>query len=128
MFTYDDEQFFSLNTLVVVNLKQTEKRFYIKFILAVMNSKLMNYYYTTVYKSTKKVFSEIQANTVGLLPIPTIDKNNQKPLITLVDTIIKLKKEGKDTAELEAQIDAMVYELYGLTDEEVKVVERENNV
>ena len=44
IFTYDDEQFYALNTIVVVNMKDKDPD--LKFILALMNSKLMNYVYS----------------------------------------------------------------------------------
>jgi hypothetical protein len=40
-----------------------------------------------------------------------------------VDQIIDLKKQGAATIDLEAQIDQMVYQLYGLSDEEIAIVE-----
>jgi hypothetical protein len=40
-----------------------------------------------------------------------------------VDQIMELKKEGKDTSDLEAQIDQMVYDLYELTEEEREIVD-----
>ena len=50
---------------------------------------------------------------------------NKKPFEKLVDNINKLKSEGKDTTALEQQIDNMVYKLYELTYEEVKVIDPE---
>jgi len=50
---------------------------------------------------------------------------NQQPFITLVDNILaaKQKDSNADTSALERQIDEMVYELYGLTPEEIAIVE-----
>ena len=50
---------------------------------------------------------------------------NQQPFITLVDKILaaKQKDPNADTSALERQIDEMVYELYGLTPEEIAIVE-----
>ena len=55
--------------------------------------------------------------------IPNSDIKDQIPLIELVDNIISLKQQSQDTTELEKKIDEMVYELYGLTGEEIKIVE-----
>jgi adenine-specific DNA-methyltransferase len=83
----------------------------------------MNYIYINKFKSTKTVFSEIQARSVGELPIRFSDNTNAA--IKIVDAILGDKREdiNADTTALEAQIDKMVYELYGLTDEEIKIVE-----
>ncbi|MFP4529586.1 MAG: Eco57I restriction-modification methylase domain-containing protein, partial [Candidatus Kapaibacterium sp.] len=69
--TYDDDQFFALNTLIVLTMKS--KGISLKYVLGLINSKLLNYYYFTYLKSTKKIFSEIQARQMGQLPIPKID-------------------------------------------------------
>ena len=57
------------------------------------------------------------------IPIKQITPKEQKPFIKLVDKILEQKKIGKDTSELENKIDAMVYRLYELTDDEIKIVE-----
>ena len=41
----------------------------------------------------------------------------------LVDKILTAKEQNQDTAELEKQIDVLVYQLYGLTEEDIKIVE-----
>ena len=59
------------------------------------------------------------------VPIVEVSKTEQKSIITLVDKILSLKKSDPraDTSALEAEIDRMVYELYSLTPEEIKIVE-----
>jgi type I restriction-modification system DNA methylase subunit len=93
VFTYDNEQYFALNTLIVLNSKP-DCPYSLKALLAVLNSKLMNHFYVNKYKSTKKVFSEIQASTVKLLPIAEISLQND--FIIKVDLIIDLSKELKE--------------------------------
>jgi adenine-specific DNA-methyltransferase len=125
-FTYDNEQYFSLNTLVVVNLiADKNEHFLLKYLLTLLNSSLMQYVYKHKFKSTKTVFSEIQAKSVGLLPIKEIDIIKQKEFEMKADNILSLKKENPeaDTTVLEQEIDQMVYKLYGLTEEEIKIVE-----
>ena len=58
------------------------------------------------------------------VPIKKATKDEQLPLVELVQEILALKKESPkaDTAPLEAQIDELVFELYGLTAEERKIV------
>ena len=61
-------------------------------------------------------------------PYPEIDSLNQ-PLVSMIDDIVKkiltTKKteHSSDTTSLEAEIDRLIYELYGLTEEEIKIVE-----
>lgn len=111
IFCYDDEQYFALNTIVVVNLTNT-KEYKIKYLLGILNSKLMDYYYRNKHKSTKTVFSEIQARSVGELPIKKARKEWQNVISNIVEYIILLKKYDTDTTFLERVADALVYELY----------------
>ena len=51
------------------------------------------------------------------------DKDTESKLVSLVYSIIQIKKENKDTSELESDIDRIVYELYNLNDKEIKIIE-----
>jgi len=128
IFSYDNEQYFALNTIVVVNLLNS-KDLQIKYLLGILNSMLMDYYYRNKHKSTKTVFSEIQARSVGELPIKMASKAEQDRIVNLVDKIISAKKKDTefDTSKLEKQIDEMVYKLYDLTEEEIKIIEGGSN-
>jgi hypothetical protein len=99
IFTYDNEQYFALNTLIVVNLKEGIA-VSIKALLAVLNSTLMNYYYAAKYKSTKKVFSEIQTRTVKLLPICNGIVEQDEELARLAEAQMKNSKLLDDCQEL----------------------------
>ena len=59
------------------------------------------------------------------LPIPDVPLDQQKPIIALVDQILAEKSANAalSTSETEAEIDQIVYELYGLTEEDIAVVE-----
>lgn len=57
------------------------------------------------------------------IPIPSITEAQQKPIILIVEQILAGKEIGQDTTSLEQQIDNLVYRLYDLTYEEVKVID-----
>ncbi len=138
MATYDDNQFYALNTLVVL----TPKAAYTKSIMAILgwfNSRCANWYFKTFLKSSKRTFSEIQARQVARLPFPEIlanDDDANAKLASLVDSMLTLHKRLADEQlpqhreqiqreidTTDRQIDQLVYELYGLTDEEIAIVE-----
>ena len=73
--------------------------------------------------TNKQAFPQILMTDLEKLPIPQILPEAQKPFIELVDRILADKKVGEDTRDLEAEIDVLVYGLYGLTEAEIKVVE-----
>jgi hypothetical protein len=91
---------------------------------------------------TSKVFAEIKPRVIKQLPIRTInfddpeEKVQHDKLIALVDTMLELQKKhheakmerDKELYErqikvVDNQIDRLIYDLYGLTEEEKKVVE-----
>jgi hypothetical protein len=71
--------------------------------------------------------NNFQLDKEPLLDIPLINASelNQNNISNKVDQILSLKKENPqtDTTALEREIDLMVYELYGLSEEEIGIVE-----
>ena len=139
--TLDRNRFYALNTLVVITPNAFAQH-QLSYLLGIFNSSLLDFYYCTFLKSTKRTFSEIQARQVGQLPIRTIDFNDPADvtrhdrLVALVEQILALHKQlaaAKTPAAktmLQRQIDAtdrridrLVYELYALTEEEIGIVE-----
>lgn len=97
----------------------------IKYILGILNSK-----YTLLLLTNIRGKGNIDINPEYLrnIPIPSVPPEQQAPIIALVDKILDAKKENPqaDTSALEAEIDKLVYQLYGLTEEEIAVVEAAN--
>ncbi|MFA5210992.1 MAG: TaqI-like C-terminal specificity domain-containing protein [Patescibacteria group bacterium] len=116
--TIDNDQFYLLNTAYIC--LQKNQKFSLKYLLAVLNSKVINFLYTKTY-----VGWQITMPAINNLPIPSISLEEQRPIINLVDTLLKTRKENSDadTSKLEEEIDQLVYKLYDLTDEEIKVIE-----
>ena len=106
---------------------QKEAKFGLKFILGCLNSKLESFWLIKKYNSQAMSGEAINISTsvVQNLPIPPATPEQQKPIIDLVDKILAAKKadNNADTSVMEAEIDRLVYNLYGLTEEEIKVVE-----
>ncbi|GAA7458602.1 hypothetical protein ID1052_04990 [Helicobacter pylori] len=99
-------------------------------ILGVLNSKLMTYFYKKKFFPTHMQGGAFGFDTLSVetLPIPQITKSNKPTadkIIALVDKILQAKaKDPKaNTQESEKEIDALVYQLYHLTDEEIKTIE-----
>ena len=125
--TIDTERhktFASVNNLL---LKEKYKSYY-EFILALLNSRVINWFYANSFSNNSKLTVNISKTFLEKLPIPKINDNLNKSFITLVDQILAAKQKDPkaDTSALERQIDEMVYELYGLTPEEIAIVEGRN--
>ena len=94
-----------------------------KYFLGILNSKLPHWFLSKIGNTLSENSNISQKSVFINLPIPHISKENKKPFIEIVDKILIDKKLGKDTQELENKIDLMVYKLYELTYEEVKIVD-----
>ena len=70
----------------------------------------------------------LQLDKVQFLTVPLYcpSSKQQAPIIAVVDQILAIKKTNlnADTSALEREIDELVYGLYGLTDEEITIVEK----
>jgi len=127
------------NTTVIFG---TNSSLTLKYLLGILNSKLFAFRYQSIAKQTGGGVFEYVPNAVGRFPIPALDLSNPKDkdrhdtLAALVEEMLALKKREaaevlpqartviqRQIAALDRRIDAAVYGLYGLTDEEIKVVE-----
>ncbi|RKV15667.1 restriction endonuclease [Helicobacter pylori] len=101
-------------------------------ILGVLNSSFMSWYARENFKDKHMSGGYLGLNKGNLekLPMFELEKSNQPTadkIIALVDKILKSKEKDPkaNTQRLEKEIDALVYQLYHLTDEEIKIIEDE---
>lgn len=122
--SFDESGFFVLNSILVFKI---DKKYAIdyKFALAILNSKLTNFVYRNLTQEEGRGFAEVKPKNIRKLFIPKLSETDQQLFINLANEILHVKKETPkaDTSELEAKIDVMVYKLYNLSDEEIKIVE-----
>lgn len=96
------------------------------FTLALINSKLLNFWFEYYYSSNKVQGGYFDLTGNQIMSIPCIlETYNHQQIVDLLNTILITKKNNpqNDTSNLESQIDHLVYELYGLTEEEKRIVE-----
>ena len=121
-FAYDDRKHYLPSNGYIL----TSDDMPVKYLLGLLNSRLLLFYFGFIGIMTAGGAYTLKAATIESLPIPTTTVAQQKPIIALVDRILAAKKQDPqaDTTELEAQIDRLVYKLYGITDEkEIAVIE-----
>ena len=97
-----------------------------KYLLSLLNSKLVNFYHKYMFLDIEKeLFQKILIENCKNLPIIKIGVKEQQPFFDKVDQILSLKKDNPaaDISALEREIDVMVYALYGLSEEEIEIVE-----
>ena len=113
---------------IAINAKENSN-IELKYILALINSCLMSFYFQiNTAKAVRRLFPKIILRDLRQFPIKVISLDEQKSFIRIVDEILNIKKLdfSADTSVLEAEIDRLVYSLYGLTEEEIAIVEGVN--
>lgn len=107
------------------------KDYPIEILVGIMNSKLATFFhFNHSPKATKGAFPKILVQDIKEFPLPKVNSDERKILMRLVDDVTTIKK-GKsiaDTSALENQIDFLVYHLYGLTYDEVLIVDPETPI
>nr|WP_211232599.1 TaqI-like C-terminal specificity domain-containing protein [Brachyspira alvinipulli] len=135
----NDNYYFSNNVFVCIP-KFTDIS--LLYFLGILNSKFLTWYYRTIQPRKGKLFAELKINVLNSFPMPNInlddkqDKEMHDKIVALVDSIIALNKKlaveknpnavtmiNRQINAVDKQIDALVYKLYNLSDEEVRIIE-----
>lgn len=122
--TIDKGDFYTFNSVNNLVLKD-DINISLNFFLGIINSKLVNWFYSLMFSNKSKLTVNISKTFLSQLPIKKATKAEQQPIIEKVQTILTQKQAdpSADTSELEREIDRLVYALYGLTAEEIAIVE-----
>ncbi|ENL3964231.1 Eco57I restriction-modification methylase domain-containing protein [Campylobacter jejuni] len=123
-----DNEFFLLNQKCFILSHQSNNKKELLYLTALLNSNVNFYYFKQIGAKLGASGYEMSKIFVEKLPIPKINSKNQKiadELINLADEILKAKEQDKNanTQELENKINSLVYKLYNLTEEEIKIIE-----
>ncbi len=127
-FTFIKDEFYFNNSLFMMTSRTLETRD-LYYILGLLNTTL--YRWLTIQMTnliTIGKYAYGSKDKIERLPIPKITHKNQEladKIIVLVDKILQTKEKDPkaNTQKLEKEIDALVYQLYHLTDEEIKIIE-----
>ena len=122
-FAFDDGSYFLGNTSYLLPTKEM-------WILGLLNSKAVFWFYTKTSTQIWGGFVRFIAQYVSQIPIPSIKPAQKAAISKLVNQILDAKRTNPDAtvSDLENEIDQIVYLLYGLTPEEIKIVEEAENV
>lgn len=119
--TIDTENYYYSNTLHGTSI--TDKKYDLKYLLAILNSKVIEFYYKSTTAEGGKVFAQIKIEILRQLPIKYT--RNQNIFIKIIDEVMHQKALGKETENLEQMINNLVYRLYELKYDEVKIIDPE---
>jgi hypothetical protein len=137
--TIDEEQNYYTDGLYLFAVK---KGIDARYILGVINSKLFVFLYRTICMESGRVLAQVKPTILERLPIKLIDSNDEyekeihQKITSFVTQMLEAKKQlqqaktegdknylNRKCERLDKEIDQLVYQLYGLTDEEIKIVE-----
>jgi hypothetical protein len=133
-FAYDVEGKFYQTTTIYGYIKKAEVSESYKFWMALLNSRLCWWFLTNTGTTLANGFFRFKPDYIKPFPVPQdIPQKMEEAIVRIVDDILMQKKNNPqaDTKSLESEIDAMIYKLYELTEDEIKIVEGEkgyNNV
>ncbi len=104
----------------------TDRSLNTKFVLALLNSSLLQWYYSNMFKGDTELFPKIRIAQAKQLPIIKVTAEQQRLIVELIDKILAQKQSSPDadTSSLENEINKLVYQLYNLTPEEIAIIEQ----
>jgi hypothetical protein len=131
--SYDENKFYCQNSLFLIYSEELN----LIYLLGLLNSKLLSFVYTLYNPQKGKVFAEIKPSVIKQLPIKLASEKEQQKIISLVNQMLELQKRyhdpkivGQEKERVEQQIKQLdwgineeVYKLYGITEEEKKIIE-----
>jgi hypothetical protein len=114
----------SADITIVIIKDEFKSQYEIKYLLALLNSRVMDYQFKSYAKMMDYRY-EYYPKPVSMLRVFTTDQKSQKKFVGLVDRILVAKQhdDAADVSGLEREIDKLVYALYGLSDNEIAIVE-----
>ena len=120
-FAIDQINFYYGNTCYFI---PTEKR----FLCALLNSSLIEWFYSHISNSVRGGYLRAFSDYIKQIPIPSPTDTQDACVTEIVNKILEIKRQNPnaDTSSLEKEIDQIVYQLYGLTDEEIGIIENRN--
>lgn len=129
---WDNNNFYCAKINVIIS--KQDNQLFLKSILGILNSKLINYYYKEIYRALHKKGDALGFDIPSIEKLPFPDLEKCKNICIIVDKILAItqtedyleNQEKQNTVkEYEKQIDIMVYKLYDLTYDEVLCIDKE---
>jgi len=134
--SYDNQQFYTFNSTNTILPKN--KDYPLKYILALLNSKLINWYYVNKFTNKSELTVNISKTFLEQLPIRVASESQKQTITEMVDKMLSLSKRlfeigDKTTSEtkelndkisiLNNEINAEIYKLYEMSKEEIEIIE-----
>jgi adenine-specific DNA-methyltransferase len=121
---YDNQGFYNKESINNIILK-SDSPVQTKFVLALLNSTLINWFYSIQFTNESNLTVNLSKTYLSQIPLVIPNENEENLIVSIANEILTIKKQKTraDTSALERKIDQLVYELYGLSEEEIGIVE-----
>ena len=95
----------------------------------ILNSRIATFYhFNHSPKATKGAFPKILVQDIKDFPLPEIAQDKKSYLVSLLHEVMEKHQKGESSQTIESKIDLFVYHLYGLTYDEVLIVDPETPI
>ena len=137
--TFDADRYYCTNSIHTTILRAgAQSEFSLKYVLALLNSKVISFYYRKLVSEAGQLFCQVKLVHLRQLPLKKIPLQEQQNFIEGVEALLTLGRRQQEAIELDRQealqrqiqeiderLEQKVYVLYGLTPEEIHVIEEE---
>lgn len=121
--TFEPGNYYATNSIHTTIFRKDVRDFSLKYLLALLNSTLMTWYYRKLISEVGQVFSQVKLINLRQLPIKLVSDAQQQELVALVETLLYLNPQDSSFAVVDARLDYQIYRLYQLTPEEIQIIE-----
>ena len=125
--TFDEEGFYNKESILNLILSRDDIAY--EFILGLLNSRLVNWFYRRRFTNGSKLTVNLSKEYVGQIPVRLGTEAQRRPIEDAVRRALESKRHdaSANTDRLRRRIDQLVYELYGLAPDEVALIEGESD-
>ncbi|MGS0526992.1 Eco57I restriction-modification methylase domain-containing protein [Zobellia nedashkovskayae] len=125
--TIVDDNAVNDNNLMIIKINEPTLK--ISYLLGLLNSKLISIWFAIKFdKLSRKIFPQFKINELRIFPIIIPSDSLQQKVEALVNSVLKNYLKNVDTKKEEDLIDILIYRIYKLTYEEIKIIEPEFNL
>jgi len=114
-FAFDDQNLFPDATLFIVPNVDL-------YLVSILNSTVVEWFYSHVSPMIQQDFLRFKRIYLNQIPIPDASSAQRAVIEPLVCDLLDAKGQGPQVAEWEQELNVLVYEFYGLTNEEIKII------
>lgn len=122
--TFEPGMYYTTNSIHTTILHNDVQHVHLKYVLGVLNSTLMTWYYRKLISEVGQVFSQVKLINLRQLPILPATEKHQQEIVALVETLLQLNPQSSSFADADTRLDQEIYRLYQLTPAEIERVER----